>query len=169
VDYSIVIPVFNKAAFTKRCLDALRASLGGAGEGEIIVVDNASSDETPALLARYPWIRSIRNERNLGYAGANNQAARVARGEFLVLLNNDTEALPGWLAAMLRTAREQGVGAVGAKLIFPDRTAQHAGVVVYGGLLGRASVIPITTVRPRDASTDAASRSLALRSAPNSQ
>jgi GT2 family glycosyltransferase len=142
VDYSIVIPVFNKAAFTKRCLDTLQATLTGAGEGEVIVVDNASSDETPELLTKYPWIRLIRNERNLGFAGANNQAARVARGDYLVLLNNDTEAFPGWLAAMLRAAREPGVGAVGAKLLFPNRTVQHAGVVITGALLGRNSLAP---------------------------
>lgn len=95
--YSIIIPVFNKAAFTRQCLDTLRPTLEGAGEGEIIVVDNASSDETQELLAGYPWITMIRNEVNAGFAGANNQAARVARGEYLVLLNNDTKAFPGWL------------------------------------------------------------------------
>jgi GT2 family glycosyltransferase len=142
MDYSIIIPVFNKAAFTKRCLDTLRPTLEGAGEGEVIVVDNASSDQTPELLARYPWIRTIRNQENLGFSGANNQAAKFARGDYLVLLNNDTEAFPGWLAAMLRTAREPGVGAVGAKLLFPTRLVQHAGVVVTATLLARNSIAP---------------------------
>jgi GT2 family glycosyltransferase len=133
LDYSIIIPVFNKAALTRQCLDTIRATLEGAGEGEIIVVDNASSDETPALLRAYPWIRVIRNEENRGFAGANNQGAALARGKFLVLLNNDIVARKGWLASMLKTAREPNVGAVGARLLFPNGTIQHAGVRLSPG------------------------------------
>lgn len=140
--YSIIIPVFNKAEFTKRCLDTLRPTLEGAGEGEIIVVDNASSDETPELLAQYPWVRLIRNEKNRGFAGANNQGAAIARGEYLVLLNNDTEPFPGWLAAMIRAAEQPNVGVVGAKLLFADRTIQHAGVVMAQAPLSRFSIAP---------------------------
>jgi GT2 family glycosyltransferase len=143
VNYSIIIPVFNKAAFTKRCLDTLRATLTGAGDGEVIVVDNASTDETPQLLANYPWIRVIRNERNLGFAGANNQAARVASGKYLVLLNNDTEGFAGWLKAMIEAAEEPGVGIVGAKLLYADGSIQHGGVVVAGSQLGRFSINPV--------------------------
>ncbi|MHB8146701.1 MAG: glycosyltransferase [Vulcanimicrobiaceae bacterium] len=142
MNYSIIIPVFNKAHFTRQCLDTLRPNLEGAGEGEVIVVDNASSDETPELLAAYPWIRLIRNEVNLGFAGANNQAARIARGTYLVLLNNDTQGFPGWLAAMLETARDPQVGAVGAKLLFPNGTVQHAGVVLAPCFLSRQSMSP---------------------------
>lgn len=130
LDYSIVIPVFNKAGFTKRCLETLQPTLEGAGDGEVIVIDNASTDETPDVLRAFPWARVVRNERNAGFAGANNQGAALARGRFLVLLNNDTQAFPGWLAHMLATVREPGVGAVGARLLFPEMTVQHAGVVV---------------------------------------
>lgn len=137
MDYSIVIPVFNKAALTRHCLRTIRATLDGAGEGEIIVIDNASSDETPEMLKEFPWARVVRNEVNLGFAGANNQGAKLASGKFLVLLNNDTEAKPGWLAAMLRAASDPSVGAVGAKLLFPEGNLQHAGVIVvpfrFGG------------------------------------
>lgn len=142
MDYSIIIPVFNKSAFTKRCLDTLQATLAGAGEGEVIVIDNASSDETPQLLKEYPWVRYIRNDVNLGFAGANNQGARAARGEFLVLLNNDTEAFPGWLRAMLATARDSCVGVVGARLIFENGTIQHAGVVIARTTMSRATFVP---------------------------
>ncbi|MDE2482982.1 MAG: glycosyltransferase family 2 protein [bacterium] len=140
--YSIIIPVFNKADLTQQCLDALPASIADAGDGEVIVVDNASSDRTPQLLAQYPWIRVIRNEQNLGFAGANNQAARIARGRFLVLLNNDTEAWPGWLASMLRYAEDPTVGAVGARLLYADKSCQHGGVVVLGNGFGRQSILP---------------------------
>jgi GT2 family glycosyltransferase len=137
VRYSIIIPVYNKSAFTQQCLDALLPTLATAGDGEVIVVDNASSDETQAVLARYPWIRLISNEVNLGFAGANNQAAAVARGKHLILLNNDTKPLPGWLDAMLDLAdSDPQIGAIGAKLLFPDDTIQHGGVVFTNALMG---------------------------------
>lgn len=136
--YSIVIPVFNKAALTRHCLSTLQASLGGAGEGEVIVIDNASSDETPAMLAEFGWLTVIRNDENRGFAGANNQGARIAKGEYLVLLNNDTEAHPGWLARMLEAAATPGAGAVGARLLYPDGTLQHAGVYLAPLHLGGA-------------------------------
>ncbi len=143
LDYTIVIPAFNKAALTRQCLLTLRQTLVGAGEGEVLVVDNASSDETPAMLAEFPWARAIRNEVNRGFAGANNQAARAARGRFLVLLNNDTVARPGWLTAMLRTAAQPGVGAVGARLLFPDGRIQHAGVMIEASPFGLARFVPL--------------------------
>src|SRR5262249_15422921 len=107
-----------------------------------IVVDNASSDQTPEVLAEFPWIRLIRNERNLGFAAANNQGARAAQGRFLILLNNDTQPFPGWLSAMLKVAGEPDVGAVGARLLFANDTIQHAGVVVTHVLFGRMGVTP---------------------------
>ncbi|HTV94170.1 MAG TPA: glycosyltransferase family 2 protein [Verrucomicrobiae bacterium] len=130
MDYSIIIPVYNKAELTRNCLAKLQPSLAGAGEGEVIVIDNASTDHTPEMLAGFPWIRMIRNESNLGFAGANNQGAREARGRILVLLNNDTEPITQWLAPMMRQFDDPGVGVVGAKLLFADRTIQHAGVLV---------------------------------------
>lgn len=142
MDYSIIIPVFNKADLTKRCLEVLQSTIADAGEGEVIVIDNASSDHTQRVLAQFPWIRLVTNDVNLGFAGANNQGARMARGEFLVLLNNDTEPWAGWLSSMLRTAREGHVGAVGARLLFPDKRVQHAGVVVTGNPFGRQEAQP---------------------------
>lgn len=128
MDYSIVIPVFNKADLTAHCLRTLRATLHGAGDGEVIVVDNGSADHTAAVLQEFPWVRLIRNETNRGFAVACNQGAAAALGRYVVHLNNDTEAKPGWLAAMIAAAGEPGVGVVGAKLLFPDNSLQHAGV-----------------------------------------
>lgn len=138
MDYSIIIPAFNKAELTRHCLDTLRPTLEGAGAGEVIVVDNASSDDTPQMLAEFPWVTVIRNEQNLGFAAANNQGARAARGRHLVLLNNDTEAKPGWLATMLDAARQEDVGAVGARLLYPGGALQHAGVFFAPLVLGKA-------------------------------
>ncbi len=153
MQYSIVIPVFNKADLTFNCLRTLRETLEGAGEGEVIVIDNASSDRTPQMLTEFPWVRVVRNDRNLGFAGANNQGARLAGGEFLVLLNNDTQAKPGWLAAMLRTASAPDVGAVGARLLFPDRTLQHAGVVISAQRFGSAGFLPTHDLHGAPANT----------------
>lgn len=130
MDYSIIIPVFNKAGLTRHLLETIRPTLEGAGEGEIIVIDNASSDETPQMLQAFPWVRVIRNEINRGFSGANNQGAQLAHGKFLVLLNNDMETRPGWLASLLQTARDPQVGAVGARLLFSNGTLQHAGVAI---------------------------------------
>ncbi|MBV8490362.1 MAG: glycosyltransferase family 2 protein, partial [Candidatus Eremiobacteraeota bacterium] len=142
MDYSIIIPVFNKAGLTRNCLETLRPTLEGAGQGEVIVVDNASTDETPEMLAEFPWAHVVRNERNLGFAGANNQAAALARGRILVLLNNDTQGHAGWLSAMMAALEDPGVGIVGARLLYPGNTIQHAGVIVGSVLFGRAGLSP---------------------------
>jgi len=159
VDYSIIIPVFNKAELTRNCLTKLRPSLAGSGEGEVIVIDNASSDRTPEMLREFLWIRHIRNEQNLGFSGANNQGAREARGRFLVLLNNDTEPITQWLAPMLRRASEPGVGIVGARLLFPDRTIQHAGVIVRSAIYGASGFVPYHYLFKNPASDANADRS----------
>jgi len=130
MDYSIVIPVFNREDLTRQCLAALRPTLAGAGEGEVIVVDNGSRPETTAVLAEFPWVRVIRNEHNLGFAAACNQGARAASGRYVVHLNNDTLPLDGWLARMLARFDEGDVGIVGAKLLFPNDTLQHVGVLL---------------------------------------
>jgi GT2 family glycosyltransferase len=128
---SIVIPVFNKDLFTLRCLRSLLLA-DGELPFEIIVVDNGSSDHTRDVLARFRTrVRVISNEQNLGFVPACNQGWRVARGDYVVFLNNDTEVSPRWLDELVTTARELGrVGAVGAKLVYPDGRLQEAGGIV---------------------------------------
>jgi GT2 family glycosyltransferase len=128
---SIIIPVHNKMTITRQCLDALLAEPRGAVTREILVVDDGSADTTPAMLAGYgDCIRVLRNEQALGFAGACNAGAAAARGEYLVLLNNDTIPKHGWLAALVNHAQTYPKAAiVGAKLLFPNETIQHAGVV----------------------------------------
>jgi GT2 family glycosyltransferase len=128
---SLVIPVHNRAALTKQCLDTLLASPAESAEVEIVVVDDASTDSTPETLAAYgDSTRVVRHERNAGFGTSCNDGAAAASGEWLVFLNNDTIPQPGWLDALIAYAvtREQ-VGMVGAKLLFPNDTVQHAGVV----------------------------------------
>jgi GT2 family glycosyltransferase len=129
MDYSIVIPVFNREEMTRKCLATLLPTLAGAGNGEVIVVDNGSRPETVAMLLDFPWLRVIRNAENLGFAAACNQGARAASGRLICHLNNDIVAQPGWLANMIARLLP-GVGIVGARLFFPDDTIQHAGVAL---------------------------------------
>ncbi|HET9198111.1 MAG TPA: glycosyltransferase [Solirubrobacterales bacterium] len=126
---SIVIPVHGRAHLTRRCLDLVLDGLGA--DCEVLVVDDASPDETPELLAGYgERLRVLRLEENAGFATACNRGATAAGGERLVFLNNDTEPRPGWLAALRRYAdAHPEAAAVGAKLLYPTGAVQHAGVV----------------------------------------
>ncbi len=132
-DVSIVIPVYNKLALTRACLDSLRAT-ATANLAEIIVVDNGSTDGTASFLASEAEsgrLEAVFNVENCGFARACNQGAGKASGRVLFFLNNDTVAHPGWLEPLLRILRlDQEVGAVGSKLLFPDGSVQHAGVII---------------------------------------
>lgn len=145
---SIVIPVYNQCKYTKNCLEAIESNTKKEIY-EVIVVDNASSDDTQAFLASYARkSKIIRNENNLGFAKACNQGAKAARGKYILFLNNDTIAQKNWLHEMLKTIEaDPSIGVVGSKLLFPDGTIQHAGVVIaasgfgyhlYRGLPGNA-------------------------------
>jgi GT2 family glycosyltransferase len=96
---------------------------------EILAVDNASTDGSGDLITeRYPGVQLIREESNLGFAGACNVGLRAAAGKVLVLLNQDTRVFEGWLDALARACREPAVGVAGCKALYPDgKTIQHAG------------------------------------------
>jgi GT2 family glycosyltransferase len=130
VKVSVVIPVHNRAQLTGRCLEAV---LGDEQRpDELIVVDDASTDSTAGLLASYgEAIRTVRLERNEGFAAACNRGAALAGGEAIVFLNNDTEPHPGWLAALMDYAEADPAAAVvGARLLYPSGAVQHAGVAI---------------------------------------
>lgn len=128
---SIVIPVFNKYQYSFHCLKSVLDNLGGENV-EVIVVDDCSTDKTAAMLADISGIKVIRNPQNQGFIASCNNGAAAARGEFLVLLNNDTEVREGWLAALRRTFSDfPDAGLVGARLVFPDGTLQEAGGIVW--------------------------------------
>ncbi len=129
---SMVIPVFNKVEYTRQCLEALAAHTPG-DLFELIMVDNASTDQTPALLQALEGdVKIIRNQQNQGFVLACNQGAAVASGEYVLFLNNDTIPQPGWLEAMVAMAdQDSSIGAVGAKLIYPNGKLQEAGGLIF--------------------------------------
>lgn len=129
---SIIIPVFNNSELTFQCLRSLLCEID-LSANEIIVVDNASSDETPAMLAQLKdRIRMIRNAENRGFVDACNIGAASARGQFLIFLNNDTIVQQGWLDALVETAeKDESVGAAGSMLIYPHGHLQEAGGIVW--------------------------------------
>jgi GT2 family glycosyltransferase len=126
---SVVIPVHGNAALTRRCLDLVLADL--PADCEVVVVDDASTDETAEVLRTFgERIRMVTMAENVGFAAACNQGAAAAAGELLVFLNNDTEPRAGWLETLVGYAeREPAAAVVGAKLVYPTGTVQHAGVV----------------------------------------
>jgi O-antigen biosynthesis protein len=132
---SIIIPVFNKVAFTRQCLDRLALHPPESVNQQVIVVDNGSSDETAAVLtelsARDPAVVYLRNDANLGFSRGNNVGAQLATGRYLLFLNNDTIVQPGWLDAMVRVIeRDERVGIVGIKQLFPyTNRIHHTGII----------------------------------------
>ncbi len=133
---SIIVPVFNQRQITKDCLQAIWSTVPRQCEIEVIVSDDASTDDTPLELASLatsePRLKVLRNEKNSGFVESCNRAAAAATGDILVFLNNDTVPKPGWLMPLLRTFELfPDVGAVGGKLLFPDGRLQGAGGIVF--------------------------------------
>lgn len=136
-EVSILLVLYNRAELTFACLCSLLAIREIACE--VVIVDNHSTDETPALLRRLTGATIISNSENAHFLEGCNQAAREAKGRHFLFLNNDTQLLPGSLESALRTLRScANIGAVGAKLILPDGALQEAGSVVWqdGSCLG---------------------------------
>jgi GT2 family glycosyltransferase len=127
---SILVVVYNEAELTLQCLTALESTVDISAE--IIIVDNASSDDTTQLLNRVRGVRVVRNVENLHFLRGVNQAAARARGRTLLLLNSDACLRPGALRFALEALDSStDIGAVGGKLILPDGTLQEAGSIIW--------------------------------------
>lgn len=137
---SIVLVLFNKAHFTFGCLESLYLCLAeSAFPYEIVILDNGSTDLTHELLKRCDNLRVRLSEKNLGFLQGVNLASDLTRGEFLLLLNNDTQVPFGTLENALKIiSGSRDVGAVGARLILPSWTLQEAGSIIWndGSCLG---------------------------------
>lgn len=125
IDVSIIIVNWNTADLLHSCLDSLRAGVGKL-RAETIVVDNGSLDGSPEMVSRdFPAVHLLRNERNLGFATANNIGLRQGHGRYLLLLNSDTIVLPGAIEAMVQYSDEHArVGALGPLLLNADHSLQ---------------------------------------------
>ncbi|MGI9106624.1 MAG: glycosyltransferase [Pyrinomonadaceae bacterium] len=134
---SILLVLFNRAELTLQCLYSILKS--NTAPYEVVIIDNASTDATRALLKRIKGARIVENETNVHYLLASNQAARLARGEYLLLLNNDAQLQGDSISAASETLESaDDIGAVGGKVILPDGTLQEAGSIIWrdGSCLG---------------------------------
>jgi GT2 family glycosyltransferase len=134
---SVVVPVHGSPGVAARCLDAVLATV--PDDTEVIVVDDGSPAGTAEALARFDGrVDLVAHRTAAGYATACNAGAAASRGRLLVFLNSDTVPQAGWLDALVREAdRRPEAAVVGSRLLFPDGTIQHAGVVVCGDRIPR--------------------------------
>lgn len=126
---SVVIVNWNTRELLQDCLNSLPWDSQRV-ELEVIVVDNGSEDGSPEMVEQhFPQVRLIRNEDNLGFVLANNQGLRAATGDFLLMLNSDTEVQPGAIERLVEVlAEDEQIGAAGARLLNADGTPQ-----IFGG------------------------------------
>ena len=125
VDLSILIVSYNTCAVLRECLQSIEGGRGGLSL-EVIVVDNASRDDSVAMVrGEFPWVRVIETGANLGFGNANNRALEAATGRYLVLLNSDAFLGADTLAVSLRKMEaEPGVGLAGGRLVGRDGVPQ---------------------------------------------
>lgn len=128
---SIIIPTFNQPQRLRDCLKAIKRNTKYENY-EVLLIDNNSFDKESLKIIKRSRHRVIKYPYRFNYSKANNLAARYAKGEYLLFLNNDTRPTKNWLIPMLNECKKEGVGIVGSKLLFDDNTIQHAGVTFYG-------------------------------------
>ena len=140
---SLIIPTRNGLQLIRACIDSIIKKTVYPNY-EILIVDNGTDDVATLSylngLKSNMRIRIIRDDRPFNYSALNNGAVKLARGEVLGLLNNDLEVIsPDWLSEMVSHALRPDIGAVGAKLWYPNDTLQHGGVILgLGGVAGHA-------------------------------
>lgn len=131
---SIIIPNKDHMEDLSRCVESI-FNLSTYDNYEIVIVENNS--ETAEIrtyyeeISRHPRVQVVEYKGDFNYSKINNFGVQYAKGEYLLLLNNDTEVItPDWMEELLMYALRKDVGAVGAKLYYPDKTIQHAGIVI---------------------------------------
>lgn len=136
---SILIPTRDRLGLLKRCIESIEEKTNYENY-EILIVNNASREEATIDYFCRTRHKVIDDEGAFNFSRLSNRAAKEAAGEYLLFLNNDVEVISAeWLSAMIEHAQRQEVGAVGAKLLYPDGKIQHAGVVLgIGGVGGHA-------------------------------
>ncbi|MDO4523095.1 MAG: glycosyltransferase family 2 protein [Eubacteriales bacterium] len=141
---SVIIPNKDHISDLRNCIESVIA-LGGYGALELLIVENNSCEEQTFAYYRelentHPCVRILHWKKGFNYSAINNFAAQEAGGRYLLFLNNDTMMqTEGALSALMKLGRQGDVGAVGARLLYADKTIQHAGVVLgFGGIAGHA-------------------------------
>jgi GT2 family glycosyltransferase len=129
---SVVIPVYDHADVTVRCLRSIADSWFESLDVQFIVSDDGSNDRTASIVTQLHGVDYVRSSKNEGFVRACNRGAMLARGKYLCFLNNDTVVRDGWLDHLVSTAEhEPAIGVVGAKLVFPDGRLQEAGGIIW--------------------------------------
>lgn len=140
---SIIIPNKDNKEDLEKCIKSVLDKSTYTNIEIIVVENNSSTTEIKEYydeLAAYKNIKVVKWEKEFNYSAINNYGVKFAKGEYMILLNNDTEVIsPNWIEQMLMYCQREDMGVVGAKLYYPDDTIQHAGVVV--GLAGSAGHI----------------------------
>ncbi|UZR28312.1 glycosyltransferase family 2 protein [Methylococcus mesophilus] len=138
---SIIIPTRNRADLLRNCIESIEARTA-YDHYEILVIDNGSDEAQTLDYFREIAARGVRvipDPSPFNFSAINNRAAEHAQGQYLAFLNNDIEVItPDWLGEMLGLAARPGIGAVGARLWYPNDRLQHAGVILVGGVAGHA-------------------------------
>ena len=135
---SVILLFYNRAEMSFQCLETLIKTTGEIPY-EVVIVDNGSTDETPALLDHIKNAKVVRNPENRGFGGGCNQATDLADGKYLLFLNNDTQLMPNSIQLMLQAMEGSSkTGAVGGKLINPQGQLLEAGSIIWqdGSCLG---------------------------------
>jgi FkbM family methyltransferase len=124
---SIIIPVYNNEKLTIECLASLLRHTNNISY-EVIVIDDGSAEKTKEILSQIKNITYLRNPENLGFLLSCNRADEKARGDFLLIFNNDVQVTKGWLHPLVETfSKYENVGAVSPKILYPDGRLQEAG------------------------------------------
>lgn len=140
---TLIIPTKNKSELLSKCVSSILSKTTYPNYDILIIDNNSDEQETIEYLAKIQFdkkVKCIRDERPFNFSSICNNAVQLAEGEYIGLLNNDTEVItPEWIEEMLAIAAREGIGAVGAKLLYPDNTIQHGGIVLgIGGVASHA-------------------------------
>ena len=128
---SIIIPVYNQFGYTYHCLEAILKHSGNVSY-EVIIGDDNSNDQTEKINEFIDNVKVIRNKENLGFLRNCNNAAKYAKGKYIVFLNNDTQVQENWLDSLLGLIEnDETIGMVGSKLVYPDGSLQEAGGIIW--------------------------------------